>query len=193
MANLGSEPSRQNTIPVHVNRFLEKLFKESKCLDLESLCIISEEQVWVVRVVVTVLNNDGGLTTCCSIAVLAALAHFKTPLVTLEEGEVIVHSIRERQPTPLSINHFPVALTYAICNDGESVILDPTEIEEKVSDGKLIIGMNHCREICALHFTGSKAVIDQSKVLAITHQVSSYAAGIVKKIRDAVEEDAQKR
>jgi exosome complex component RRP45 len=30
---------------VEINRLLERCLKESKCLDLESLCIVSEEKV----------------------------------------------------------------------------------------------------------------------------------------------------
>jgi exosome complex component RRP45 len=45
MANAGAEAGRQNYLSVHVNRFLEKCIKDSRCVDLEALCIVSEEKV----------------------------------------------------------------------------------------------------------------------------------------------------
>ena len=75
-------------------------------------------QVWVLRLCINILNHDGNLLTCCSIAALAALAHFKTPLVTFDEDDVIVHSLSEKLPVPLSLHHYPVVITYAFYENG---------------------------------------------------------------------------
>lgn len=45
MAALHYEQGRQSEISVQVNRLLEKCLKESKCVDLEALCIVAEEKV----------------------------------------------------------------------------------------------------------------------------------------------------
>lgn len=45
MAALHFESGRQSDISVQVNRLLEKCLKESKCVDLEALCIVSDEKV----------------------------------------------------------------------------------------------------------------------------------------------------
>jgi len=37
--------------------------------------------------------------------------------------------------------------------------VDPTQLEEKVMDGKLVVGMNVHREICALQMTGGVAIL----------------------------------
>ena len=92
-------------------RTLERCLKESRCLDLESLCIISEEkvffthilygswlwhqlivlliiyfqwQVWTVRLDLHVICHEGSLADACSVAGLAALSHFRRPDVTLK-------------------------------------------------------------------------------------------------------------
>lgn len=31
-----------------INQVLEKFYKDSKCIDLEALCIIAEEKVWLI-------------------------------------------------------------------------------------------------------------------------------------------------
>ena len=48
--------------------------------------------VWKVRLDVTVLNHEGNVAECASVAGLAALAHFKRPDVTLKGDEVKVMS-----------------------------------------------------------------------------------------------------
>lgn len=39
------EPNRQSDLSVYLNRLIEKCIMESRCIDLESLCIVSEEKV----------------------------------------------------------------------------------------------------------------------------------------------------
>ena len=57
-------------------------------MDLESLCIVSESVVWKIKLDITVLNHEGNLAECASVAGLAALCHFKRPEVTLK-GDVV--------------------------------------------------------------------------------------------------------
>lgn len=45
MAAAHFESGPPSDLNVHLNRLLEKFFKESKCVDLESLCIVAEEKV----------------------------------------------------------------------------------------------------------------------------------------------------
>lgn len=45
MAALHYEAGPQSDLGVHLNRLLEKFLKESRCVDLESLCIVAEEKV----------------------------------------------------------------------------------------------------------------------------------------------------
>lgn len=45
MAALHFESNRQSDISIQVNRLLEKCLKESKCVDLEALCIVADEKV----------------------------------------------------------------------------------------------------------------------------------------------------
>jgi exosome complex component RRP45 len=39
------ETGRQSATSIQLNRLLEKCIKDSKCVDLESLCIVAEEKV----------------------------------------------------------------------------------------------------------------------------------------------------
>lgn len=61
MASPQFEAGRQTDTSVLVNRFLDKCFKESKCIDLESLCIVAEEKVWeIVTYCDDLLQSDSG-------------------------------------------------------------------------------------------------------------------------------------
>lgn len=58
--NSGQEKRSSEQI-VLLTRNLERVLKESRCVDLESLCIKAEEKVWKLRVDITVLNHEGNL------------------------------------------------------------------------------------------------------------------------------------
>lgn len=45
MAGPQFEANRQTDLSVYLNRLLEKCYKDSKCIDLETLCIVAEEKV----------------------------------------------------------------------------------------------------------------------------------------------------
>lgn len=186
------DTGHQPHLATHANRLLEKCIKESNCLDLEALCLVAAEQVFDIRVDVNVLNYDGNLLTCCSVATLAALGHFRLPAVTIEESEVIVHSLKEKPPTPLSLHHFPILVSFAVFCDGEVTIVDPTELEEKVSEGELVIGMNNYRELCGLHFSG-RAIGNKDLILSCSSRAALIAADCVKRLRKTLEEDQKLR
>jgi len=173
-----------------VTRLLERCLKESKAVDTESLCIVSDEKAWGVRLDIRVLNHEGNVADCASIAGLAALTHFRRPDVTLDGNEVHVHPASEKDPVKLSVHHFPVCTTYAFFSneDEKMIIKDPSSIEESVMDGKIVLGMNPYREICTLHLAG-KMLIDKRIVLQQTNSAAENAKLTVDIIKKAIEKD----
>lgn len=67
---------------------------------------------------INVLNHEGNILDCSSIAALGALAHFRRPDVTCDGEEFIIHPLQQRDPIPTVIHHYPVCITYAIFNGG---------------------------------------------------------------------------
>jgi len=186
-----------------VSRLLERVLKESRCLDMESLCIIAEESVWCVRLDIHVLNHAGNVADVAGIAGLAALSHFRRPDATVADGKVRIHSTHERDPIPLAIHHFPVCSTYAFfkiqsaCESGGSesevvVATDPDHEEEVVMDGKLVLGINPYREICTLHLAGHM-LISKDMVLRLTSEAAAFAKESVAMIKNALASDADAR
>ncbi|KAL8613467.1 hypothetical protein ACOMHN_007510 [Nucella lapillus] len=163
MAHPTFEAGRQTEEAVVLNCVLERCLKDSRCVDLESLCIVSAHKVWTMRVDLNVVNHDGNILDCCSIAAMAALKHFRRPDITVKGEEVTIHTADERAPIPLSVHHMPLCVTFAFFHQGKQVLLDPTEREERVLEGRMLIGQNKHREICMMQVTGQTS-LDQDQM-----------------------------
>jgi exosome complex component RRP45 len=135
---------------------LERNIVLSRCLDVESLCIRAGEKVWCIRVDVNVLNYEGNILDCANIAVLCSLAHFKLPEVTFtDDNRLKILKPEERNPNKLNLIHYPLTITFALFEQGNYVLIDPLELEEKCCDGRFIIGMNKHREVCMMQLSGN--------------------------------------
>eukprot|EP00064_Thunnus_orientalis_P006018 superscaffoldBa00000607_g6032 len=119
MASPAFEQGRQSELSVKLNRQLERCLRNSKCIDTESLCVVSGEKVWQIRVDVHMLNHDGNLMDAASIAAITALYHFRRPDVGIQGDEVTVYSPEERDPIPLSIYHMPISVSFSFFQQGE--------------------------------------------------------------------------
>ena len=51
------EAGRQSELAVQLNRLLEKCIKDSRCVDLESLCIVAEEKVYILVISDRILTS----------------------------------------------------------------------------------------------------------------------------------------
>ena len=73
---------------------MERNVKQSRFLDFETLCLRAGEKVWQIRADLNVLNYDGNILDCANIALVAAIAHFRLPEVSIEGEKVtIVNSL----------------------------------------------------------------------------------------------------
>ncbi|KAH9523114.1 Exosome complex component RRP45 [Bulinus truncatus] len=192
MACPSFEAGRQSEEGVELSRLMERCLKESRCMDLESLCIVAGEKAWQIRVDIHVLNHEGNILDCSSIAAIAALAHFRRPDVTVQGEEIRIHSMEDRNPVPLSIHHFPLLVSFAFFSQGKFMLVDPSEKEEKVMEGKMVIGMNKHREICTLQVTGQMLLLKE-QVLRCSNIAVSKVSVITELIFEALENDRQAR
>lgn len=71
-----------------MNRLLERNLRQSRFLDVETLCIRAGEKVWQIRVDMNVLNHDGNILDCANIAVICAVSHFRLPEVSVTGDEI---------------------------------------------------------------------------------------------------------
>ena len=190
------ESGRMTEEGVEINRTIERCLKESRCLDLESLCIISEEKVWTVRLDLHILNHCGNLTDACSVAGLAALCHARRPDVSLKGDQITVHPVTERDPVPLAVHHHPVTTTFAMFQMAGTqdtlAVCDPSRLEEECMGGKMVIGVNAYREICTLHLAG-QVLVDKKLIIKLTNTAAEKAKRIVEKVKESLAREEELR
>ncbi|KAK9299185.1 hypothetical protein QLX08_007697 [Tetragonisca angustula] len=193
MAAQHFDSGRQSEISILISRQLEKCYQDSKCIDLESLCIIADKKVWNLRVDINVINHDGNLIDCASIATLAALSHFHRPDVTSNGEDIIVHPFSEKDPLPLTLYHYPVCVSFITFESG-STVMDPTYLEERVGVAQLTLGINSYRELCSLHFNYlTKTMTVEDVISAVSSYATNYAVQLVQQIKEAVNYDVEAR
>ncbi|CAH1777156.1 unnamed protein product [Owenia fusiformis] len=184
--------TRSQDLNTEITRLLERSIKNSRCVDLESLCIMAGEKVWELRVDVHVLNHEGNILDCANIAAIAALAHFRRPDVTVCGEEITVHPADERDPVPLSILHMPLCVTFAFFHNGKCLILDPNEREERVMDGKMVVSMNKHREICTLQISG-QMLLEKDQIFRCTNMAVKKVIVLTELIQLSLENDSNAR
>ncbi|KAM6441224.1 exosome complex component RRP45 isoform 2-T3 [Liasis olivaceus] len=192
MASPAFEPGRQSELLVKLNRLLERCLRNSKCVDTESLCVVAGEKVWQIRVDLHVLNHNGNIIDAASIAAIVALCHFRRPDVSVQGEEVTLYTPEERDPVPLSIHHMPICVSFAFFQQGTYLLVDPSEQEERVMDGLLVIAMNKHREICTIQSSGGIMLLKE-QVLRCSKITGVKVAEITELIQKALENDQKVR
>ncbi|XP_043263055.1 exosome complex component RRP45-like isoform X2 [Colletes gigas] len=193
MAAQHFDGGKQSESSILISNQLEKCFKDSKCIDLESLCIVADKKVWNLRVDINIINHDGNLIDCASIATLAALSHFHRPDVTSTGEDIIIHPFSEKDPLPLTLYHYPVCISFITFESGNT-IMDPTYLEERVGVAQLTLGINSYREVCSMHFNYlTKTMTVEDVISAVSNYAANYAAELLKQIREAVTYDVEAR
>ena len=140
---------------VLLERTLSKLVNSA--MDVESLCVVSGEWVWNLIISITTLDNAGNLIDATVLACLAALNHFRKPVVeVVDASHPRILSSDEREPTPLALHHVPLCITFGLILDNgvATMLLDPSEREELIMNGSLTFAFNKHSELCLLEFPG---------------------------------------
>ena len=155
--NAARRGSKQRDVDVMMERFVERSLKESKAIDMESLCVQAGRFVWHVQVSLTVMSDDGNVLDALGYAALGALRVFRRPDVTIDRsapGGLRIHSLDEKEGIPLTLHHFPVISTFAsyVFEEDETqvIVLDPTELEQLTSHGVVMMSVTPQGEICAV-------------------------------------------
>ncbi|MFQ5887301.1 MAG: exosome complex protein Rrp42, partial [Candidatus Hydrothermarchaeales archaeon] len=148
-------PPKEDTI--ELARVVDRGIRESGTIDIDKLCLIEGEQVWIVFVDAHILDYDGNLFDATSLAVMTALLDTQIPKV--EDGKVIY----DEKTGPLPIKNKPISTTFAKVND--SIFVDPCLDEEQVLDARLTVATTEKGDICAMQKGGpgtfkSQEIID---------------------------------
>lgn len=170
----------------NIQRTLEKAFKTSRAVDMESLCVITGQRVWNVRVDVHILEDDGNVTDAVMLATLAGLADFRRPDVQVSaEQEITIFSAFDRHPVPLSIHHFPLSISFGIFQDGTGNLIsltDPTNLESLAQSSSMTFVMNRQAEVVHMSKPGGIAFSSEFLIEELLYVAKSASI----KLSDAV-------
>jgi exosome complex component RRP42 len=127
---------------IELARVVDRGIRESKCIELNKLCIQPGEKVWCVFIDIHMINDKGNLLDASALAAVAALLNTKIPKV---ENEKIIRGEFEKN---LPVVYKPINIT--VCKVGNKFLLDPSIEEEKILDSKLSICVRDDDKICSL-------------------------------------------
>lgn len=193
MASQNFEVGRPSPMAVELARIVDRGIRECRALDTEALAIIAGEKVWSITCNIHVVDHGGNLIDCVSLAVIAAMMHYRRPEVSVQNNSTVVYNIDEHAAVPLSLHHIPISISFCFIesrehDQGEPIIfMDPTDREERITDGSMTFTFNSFRELCAVHKIGG-AAISTTEVL----RCANIAAARVSELTEILKEEAEK-
>lgn len=135
---------------IELSRVVDRGIRESKCIELNKLCVVPGEKVWCVFIDIYIINHRGNLIDAAALASLAALMNTKIPKL---EGDKI---IREGLDKKLPVTVKPITVT--VGKIGNNFLIDPNLEEEKILESKLTIAVRDDDKICAMQKQGKKGI-----------------------------------
>lgn len=147
--NFESGPPDENS--VELSRVTDRCIREGKVVDLEKLCIVPGEKVWMVFLDLHVVDYDGNLFDAAVLGCVAALMNTKLPTAKVEDDEIVLD---HENLMDLPINDTALMCTFAKIN-GE-LLLDPSLEEEEIMGARISVGMTKDGSICAMQKGGAE-------------------------------------
>lgn len=197
MASQNFEVGRPSPMAVELARIVDRGIRECRALDTEALAIVAGEKVWAITCTIHVVDHGGNLIDCVSLAAIAAMMHYRRPEVSVQNNATVVYNIDEHAAVPLSLHHIPISISFCFIERRDSagvdddagpiIFMDPTDREERITDGSMTFTFNSFRELCAVHKIGG-AAISTTDVL----QCANVAAARVSELTELLKSEAEK-
>jgi exosome complex component RRP42 len=143
------EPGRPGEDSIEISRVTDRGIRESKCIEVEKLCIEPGKEVWIVNVDIHVLDYDGNLIDAAALGAIAALMTTEIPKYDKENEKVIY----EEKTGKLPLRDVPVAITVAKISD--RLLIDTDLQEESSLDARITITTNKNSDICSIQKGGT--------------------------------------
>ena len=81
LADQSFDPGPPREKSIELSRVVDRGIRESRMIDFDGLCIKHGEKVWMVYIDLHILDNNGNLFDCCTLAAAAALSNTTIPNV----------------------------------------------------------------------------------------------------------------
>ena len=165
-------PPREDAI--ELARVVDRGIRESNIIDMEKLCIVEEEKVWIAFIDIHILDYDGNLFDAASLAALAALMTTKIPITRVKP---ILEKLQEKYPGikdylkkhkddyPLPLSEPPISCTSVKFND--TIVMDSSLDEEDIAEARLTVSTDEKGDIRAMQkgLNGSFTVEEIQKII----------------------------
>ncbi|MGF7118231.1 exosome complex protein Rrp42 [Methanobacterium oryzae] len=162
MASPTFEPGPPDERSVELARVTDRCLREGKVVDLEKLCIVEGEKVWMLFLDLHVLDYDGNLLDAAVLGSVAALMNTKIPNTKVEDGKIVID---EENSVPLPINEKPLMCTLA--KIGDELVIDPSLEEEEIMGARLSIGVREDNSLCAMQKGGETPLTKEEIMKAV--------------------------
>jgi len=140
------DPGPPDENAIELARVVDRGIRESKCIDLEKLCIEEGKKVWILNIDIHVLDHDGNLIDASALGAITALLTSNIPRY---EDEKIMYGVYEGK---IPVNDAPIAIT--VTKVSTKLLIDPNLEEENALDARITISTNEKGEICAIQKGG---------------------------------------
>jgi exosome complex component RRP42 len=159
---------------IELARVVDRGIRESELIDVEKLCIIPGEKVWIVFIDIHILDYDGNLFDAASLASLAALM---TSNVPIERLKPYLEKLKDKYPSieeylnnhpqnfPIPLRDPPISCTSVKYNG--VVVMDPSLNEDEIAEARLTVATDKNADIRAMQkgLTGSFTKEEIRKVI----------------------------
>ena len=141
------DPGPPDKDSIELARVVDRGIRESKCIDLEKLCIEEGKKVWNVNIDIHVLDHDGNLIDASALGAMAAL--LKTNIPRYEDEKVVYGEYEGKIP----LKDTPIAVT--ITKISNKLLIDANLEEENALDARVTIATNENGDLCAIQKGGT--------------------------------------
>ncbi|CAH1105303.1 unnamed protein product [Psylliodes chrysocephalus] len=141
-----------------LTQLIADIIENSKCIDLNDLCIFQDKLVWCLFVDFVCLDFDGSVVDACIVSLLGALKTAKLPFVEYDPAlDNIQVNMEERKH--IKVHSTPVSTTFAVFDD-KVILKDPTQEEENLCSGILTVVFKD-DELCCVHKPGGSPLTQE--------------------------------
>ena len=170
MASPSFEAGPPGPQAVELARVVDRGIRETKTVDMEKLCIVPKEKVWVMFIDMHILDYDGNLFDASSYGAIAALSSTIVPARAQGLGDDF----------PLPIEHWPISVTSAKIRD--VIVVDPNLDEERIADARLTVATDENGDIRAMQkgLSGSFEFDEIRKVVATSQEVGRKLRAVIR-------------
>jgi exosome complex component RRP42 len=161
-------------INAELTQMMERMFRASKFLETNDLCIIPGKVCWVVQLDATILDLGGNVADAISLAVYTALRDARIPNVyrvemekdeDTAEQEVELAAQYELDPdfaasVPLCCKNLPIMISLSQLAGGRLFLADATPQEESCALGavRVAIAVDSHGDVCMLQQGGTGSI-----------------------------------